>query len=112
MAHVRVATYSVDPRTSNEWLGEVESGIVPIYKDHPGFRSFSLVEAGDTIVSITHWNSEEEAEAASEAGSSWAKDPASGRVAIKRRASRGSRDLAHGRVGVMREFLQRMEELG
>lgn len=74
MAHVRVATYSVDAGTANQWLPEVENGIVPIYQGHPGFKSFSLVDAGDTIVSLTHWDSKEQAETASEAGSSWAKE--------------------------------------
>src|ERR1700722_15150582 len=73
MPHVRVATYSVDPGTSSEWLPSVETGILPIYKDHDGFQSFALVEAGDTIVSITYWDSQQHAEKASEAGTEWAK---------------------------------------
>ena len=60
--------------TAQEWISDVENGVVPIYKDHAGFESFSLVDAGDTIVSITHWASQEQAETASEAASSWAKD--------------------------------------
>jgi heme-degrading monooxygenase HmoA len=73
MTHVRVATYSVEPGNSSEWLPEVENGILPIYRDHAGFQSFALVEAGDTIVSITYWDSQEHAQTASEAGSRWAK---------------------------------------
>jgi heme-degrading monooxygenase HmoA len=74
MAHVRVASYSVEAGTANEWISEVENGVVPIYKDHAGFQSFALVDAGDTVVSITYWDSKEEAETASQAGSNWAKD--------------------------------------
>ncbi|MGH2869572.1 MAG: antibiotic biosynthesis monooxygenase [Solirubrobacteraceae bacterium] len=74
MAYVRVATYSVDAGTTSQWISEIENGIAPIYKDHAGFKSFSLVDAGDTVVSVTHWDSKEQAETASEAGSSWAKE--------------------------------------
>jgi hypothetical protein len=69
MTDVRVALYSVDAGTAPEWLSDVESGVVPIYKDHAGFQSFSLVDAGETIVSITHWDSAPEATTASEAAS-------------------------------------------
>jgi heme-degrading monooxygenase HmoA len=74
MTYVRVATYSVDPGTSQEWIPQVENGVVPIYQEHEGFISLSLVESGDAVVSITHWNSQEQAERASQAASRWAKD--------------------------------------
>jgi heme-degrading monooxygenase HmoA len=73
MTHVRVASYSVDPGTATEWISDVENGVVPIYKEHAGFKSFSLVDAGDTVVSITHWDSQQEAETASQAATGWAK---------------------------------------
>jgi hypothetical protein len=73
MTHVRVALYSVDAGTANEWVSDVKNGVVSIYKEHPGFKSFSLLDAGDTVVSMTHRGSQEEAEKASQAATGWAK---------------------------------------
>jgi heme-degrading monooxygenase HmoA len=71
---VRVATYPFDPTSLPELSARAQEELVPIYRDQPGFRSLSVVAAGDEIVSISHWDSAEQARQGAEAAMAWAKE--------------------------------------
>jgi heme-degrading monooxygenase HmoA len=67
MNHVRIATYDVTHGTAKD-VAEVAmgpGGTREIFMAQPGFQAFSLIEVDPvTIISITVWETHEEAEAA------------------------------------------------
>ena len=73
MRAVRVATYPVDSGSIEELTTRSQEELIPIYKEQPGFRALSVVHAGDEIVSISHWDSAEQAELGAQAAMNWAK---------------------------------------
>ena len=73
MTVVRVATYPVDSGRVQELIDRANEELVPIYKGQPGFQSLSVVHAGDEIVSISHWDTSEQAAAGAAAAMDWAK---------------------------------------
>jgi hypothetical protein len=51
-----------------------EEGVLPMFQGMPGFQAYSVVEAGDEIISFSAWDTREEAEAASAAVADWVKE--------------------------------------
>ena len=45
--------------------------MLPIFQSQPGFKAYSVVEAGGEIISFSAWDSAEAAEAASVAATEW-----------------------------------------
>jgi heme-degrading monooxygenase HmoA len=73
MTFVRVATYPFDSASLPELTSRAQEELLPIYRRQPGFRSLSVVAAGDEIVSISHWDNAEQARQGAEAAMAWAK---------------------------------------
>ena len=70
MAHARVAVYSVSG--SGDEVGQkVRDGMVPILRDQAGFVSYDVVLAGDTLVSVSKWETEGQAEQAVQTIADW-----------------------------------------
>jgi len=65
MQHVRVAKYRVDSGDLNEISEAAQEGMLKVFQDQPGFVSYGVADSGDgTILSISHWETHEEAEKA------------------------------------------------
>jgi heme-degrading monooxygenase HmoA len=76
MRHVRVAVYQFNPGTSDEevvrWTTE---GSLPVYQRQPGFVAYEAIHAeGDTWISVTTWESREQADAAAERIGRWLRE--------------------------------------
>jgi heme-degrading monooxygenase HmoA len=70
--HARVAIYTITAGTVEEVAGAAEAGMVPIFREQPGFISYRIVAAdGDTCVSISRWETHEQAEEAARAAAAW-----------------------------------------
>ena len=71
--HGRIARYRIsgDP---HELARKAEEGMLPIFKAQPGFRAYILAVSGDTLTSMSAWETIEEAEAASPAAANWIAD--------------------------------------
>ncbi len=55
--YIVIRTYDLIPRTREEFIQHVQERLVPLLNHVPGFRAFSLVEAGDnnvTFISTFH----------------------------------------------------------
>ena len=76
MSFVRVATYPVQPGNTAELARRVKQTLVPMYREQPGFESLSIVDAGDYVVSISHWDSDQHAREGAELAIAWAKQQA------------------------------------
>jgi heme-degrading monooxygenase HmoA len=74
MTFARVATYSVQKDSIEELTRRVNETLVPLYKQQTGFQSLSVVDAGETVVSISHWDSGEHAQEGAQAAIGWAKE--------------------------------------
>lgn len=72
--HARVAFFRLKSGSFEEVVRVVESpeGLLGIFRAQPGFRSYELIETGSGLVSVSHWDSSKQADAASSVAASWA----------------------------------------
>ena len=80
--YARLATYrtSGDPR---ELAKRAEEGMLPIFKQQPGFRSYSIATAAGEILSMSVWDDEAQAEAANKAAAAWVQDNMAGDLELQ-----------------------------
>jgi len=71
--HARVAVYRIKSGTAQDIARKAddEGGMLRIFRAHVGFDSYELVGAGDLLISISRWQTAEQADAASLAARSW-----------------------------------------
>jgi heme-degrading monooxygenase HmoA len=83
MQHVRIAFYQLKPKhTADEMVSRVQAEFLPIFRNEPGFIGYGLVKTSETsVVSLSFWQSHEEAEAAVQFAASWVKDTISEMIA-------------------------------
>ena len=74
MNHLRIATYDVTKGTSKEIAEAVlmPGGMRDIFKSQAGFQAYSLLEVDAvTVISISSWETHQEAEDAVNAAAVW-----------------------------------------
>jgi heme-degrading monooxygenase HmoA len=72
--HARVAVYRITSGSAEEiarTADDDEGGMLGIFRRQSGFESYELVGAGDTLISISKWETEQQADAAAMAARSW-----------------------------------------
>jgi len=75
VAHVRVAIYQIRPGTADEILRRAQSGMLPIFRQQPGFVAYEgVVTADEEVVSISTWESAEQAQAAVHTAAGWVRE--------------------------------------
>jgi uncharacterized protein YcbX len=58
--------------------------MLPIFKSQPGFEAYSVIEVdAKTIVSLSVWESHQEAEAAAKAAADWVAENLADKVSLK-----------------------------
>ena len=83
MQHFRIATYDVTKGTSQEVADKARAGMLPIFQRQPGYEAYSLIEVDSkTIVSLSVWESHEEAEAAVKSAADWVADNLADRIKL------------------------------
>jgi hypothetical protein len=50
------------------------AGLLEIFRGRPGFRSYELIETGAGLISVSHWESSTQADAATDAAAAWVAD--------------------------------------
>ncbi len=73
MTVVRIAVYPIDASKVDELQDSVDSRLIPLYRQQPGCQALSLTHCGDSVVSVTRWDSQSTAEQGSQAAIGWAK---------------------------------------
>lgn len=75
MRNIRVALYDITSGTYADVLSKAKTaGLVPMFEAKPGFTSLSLAEVGaGTFISLSTWETREQADAASAAAAEWVK---------------------------------------
>lgn len=84
MSHVRIGLYEILDGSAKE-VGELtEEGMLPIFRAQPGFRAYGLAEAdGGRLISVSEWESAEQAERANELAAAWVRENLAGRVRLQ-----------------------------
>jgi uncharacterized protein YcbX len=74
--HARVAFYRLQSGTLEQVVRTVEApgGMLEIFRGRPGFKSYELIETGAGLVSVSHWESSAQADAATHAAAAWVAD--------------------------------------
>ena len=80
--HARIARYTFTGN-AQEIARTAEEGILPIFQSQPGFKAYSIIEAGDEIVSFSAWESPDAAEAANASVAQWVAENLADKVQLK-----------------------------
>ena len=84
MQHLRVATYGITKGTFQEVAETAKTGMLPKFKQQPGFIRYGLADLGDkSCLSISLWETHEQAEAAAPVAASWVKENLSDRIELR-----------------------------
>jgi heme-degrading monooxygenase HmoA len=71
--HLRIATYRFTG-DAHDIARRAEGGIAPLFQAQPGFKGYTVAEAGDRIISVSSWESAENAEAGNAAAATWVQE--------------------------------------
>jgi heme-degrading monooxygenase HmoA len=71
--HARVAFYKLRSGTFEQVVRIVEApgGLLEIFRGRSGFQSYELIAAPSGLVSVSHWESSAQADAATRAAAAW-----------------------------------------
>jgi hypothetical protein len=84
MKHVRVATYAINEVPFREIADLAQQGMLKIFKDQPGFIRYGVADIGDkSCMSITLWETHEQAEASVPMAATWVKENFADRVELR-----------------------------
>ena len=84
MRCTRVALYDIKTGTFDELVGQARTGMVPLYKDSPGFVSYEVAQIGKrAFVSLSTWETRAQADAATAKAADWVKANAGGRYSLR-----------------------------
>jgi uncharacterized protein YcbX len=84
MQAVRIANYKIIKGDFLELAEEAKDGMLTTFKTKPGFIRYGLADLGDgTCVSISVWETHEEAEAATPVAATWVREHLGDRVELR-----------------------------
>jgi heme-degrading monooxygenase HmoA len=84
MQAVRISNYKIIKGTFPEIAEEAKSGMLTTLRSKPGFLRYGLADLGDdTCVSISLWDSHEDAEAATPVAAAWVHEHLADRVELR-----------------------------
>jgi hypothetical protein len=71
--HARVAFYRLRSGSFDEVVRQVDApgGLLEIFRQRPEFRFYELIETGSGLISVSHWESSAQADAATDAAAAW-----------------------------------------
>jgi hypothetical protein len=74
--HARVAFFRLKSGSFEQVVSAVKApgGMLGIFREQSGFQSYELIETGSGLVSVSHWDSPQAADAADRVASAWATD--------------------------------------
>ena len=83
MRYTRLSTYDIVKGTFPELTGMAETGILPTFIKEPGFVNYGLVDVGNhKVVSISIWETREEAQKSAGMAATWVKENIADRVRL------------------------------
>ena len=79
MPYGRCAIYSFEG-DDQEVIEKSRAGILPIFKQQPGFIAYGVMVQNGQIISMSAWNTESDAKAADEAAKQWVSENLNAKV--------------------------------
>jgi len=79
MPYGRCAIYSFEG-DDQEVIEKSRAGILPIFKQQPGFIAYGVMVQNGQIISMSAWNTESDAKAADEAAKQWVSENLSAKI--------------------------------
>jgi len=79
MPYGRYAIYSFEG-DDQEVIEKSRAGILPIFKQQPGFIAYGVMVQNGQIISMSAWNTESDAKAADEAAKQWVSENLNAKV--------------------------------
>ena len=84
MSHVRVGVYALNSGTAKEVGDRAREGMLSVFRSQPGFQAYGLAETQEgKLVSVSLWNSGEQAAQANELAASWVRENIGDRVRLE-----------------------------
>ena len=84
MQHLRMATYGINKGTFQEVAESARTGMLPKFREQPGFVRYGLADLGDkTCVSLSVWETREQAEAAAPVAATWISENLADRIELR-----------------------------
>jgi hypothetical protein len=84
MQHLRMATYEITKGTFQEVADSAKTGMLRKFREQPGFIRYGVADLGDKkCLSISLWETREQAQAATPVAASWVKDNLSDRIQLR-----------------------------
>ena len=85
MEHVRIATYGINKGTFREVSDLAHEGMLRTFKEQPGFIRYGVADIGDnSCMSITLWETHEQAEGSVPMAATWVKENLADRVELRK----------------------------
>jgi Antibiotic biosynthesis monooxygenase len=87
MQHLRMATYEINKGTFQEVAESARTGMLPKFREQPGFVRYGVADLGDkTCMSISVWETREQAEAAAPVAAAWVGENLADRIELQTHA--------------------------
>lgn len=84
MQHLRMATYGINKGPFQEIAETARTGMLPKFREQPGFVRYGLADLGDkTCVSLSVWETREQAEAAAPIAATWVGENLADRIELR-----------------------------
>jgi heme-degrading monooxygenase HmoA len=84
MKHVRIATYEIKRGSFQELSDVAQDGMLREFRNQPGFIRYGLADLGDkTCLSLSLWETRQDADAAVAVSANWVRDHISDRVELR-----------------------------
>ena len=84
MQHLRLATYAINKGTFQEIADTAKTGMLPKFQEQPGFVRYGLADLGDKMcVSITVWETRQQAETAAPVAATWVREHLADRIELR-----------------------------
>ena len=82
--HLRIATYNINNGSFREIADLAQQGMLKTFKDQPGFIRYGVADIGDkSCMSITLWETHEQAEASVPTAATWVKENLGDKVELR-----------------------------
>ena len=84
MKHLRVATYTINKGTFSEIADLAQERMLPTFKEQPGFIRYGVADIGEKgCMSISLWETHEQAEASVPMAAAWVEENLGDRVELR-----------------------------
>jgi heme-degrading monooxygenase HmoA len=82
--HLRIATYTINKGSFREVADLAQEGMLKTFKEQPGFIRYGVADIGDkSCMSITLWETHEQAEASVPTAATWVKENLGDKVELR-----------------------------